>query len=108
MKEAYCVFYYCNEFVIMNYQIFKENQYTSVVHFIGTYAECEEFINRSNAAQELIDSANREHEETYTKKEVYLIAERSVRAAINNILSNDNPKPISEIINSEIDTVKLF
>lgn len=106
--EAYCVFHYCNEFVIMKYETFKANQYTSIVHFIGTYAECEGFVNRSVAKQELVNSANREHEETYTREEVYLIAERSVRAAISNILSNDNPKPISEIINSEIDTVKLF
>lgn len=45
---------------------------------------------------------------TYTREEVYLIAERSVRASINNILSENNSKPISEIINSEIGTVKLF
>lgn len=106
--EAYCVFHDGNEFIIMNHQTFKENQDTSIVHFIGTYQECQEFVNRSVAKQELVNSANREHEETYTREEVYLIAERSVRAAISNILSNDNPKPISEIINSEIDTVKLF
>lgn len=43
----------------------------------------------------------------YTREEIYLVAQRSVHAAINNILSKNNPKPISEIINSEIDTVKL-
>lgn len=46
--------------------------------------------------------------ETYTRGEAYLAAERSVRAAINNILLEDNPKPIREIINNEIDNVKLF
>lgn len=61
-----------------------------------------ELLTAQEALNELEDM------KTYTREEVYLIAERSVRAAINNILSENNSKPISEIINSEIDTVKLF
>jgi len=47
------------------------------------------------------------NDKTYTREEVYLVAERSVRKAINNILTQEHTK-ISEVINSEIDTVKLF
>lgn len=80
----------------------------------------------SLAAQELIDSANREHEEyelitaeecleqlneleqTFTREEVYAVAERSVHAVINNILTENTEKTIKQVINSEIDTIKLF
>ncbi len=46
--------------------------------------------------------------ETYTREEVYTIAERSIHAVINNILTENTEKPITQVINSEIDTVKLF
>lgn len=60
--KTYCVYHDGNEFMIIEYESFKQSQDTAFVHFIGTYNECEWFINRSIAAQELIDSANREHE----------------------------------------------
>jgi len=138
--EAYCVIHE-QGFKILDYNTFKESGNEQVVHFIGTYKECLDFISRSTAAQELVDSTNREHKieqpyyqgdgnhsvkelesicrqykeyvhqlmtrETYTREEVYLVAERSIHKAINNILTQEHTK-ISEVINSEIDTVKLF
>ena len=58
---SYCVHHNCKRFIIEPYQFFQASKDTSVVHFIGTLQECEEFVRRSIAVQELIDSANREH-----------------------------------------------
>ena len=44
----------------------------------------------------------------YTREEVYLVAERSVHAVINNLLTDNKTRTMREIINSEIDTVKMF
>lgn len=129
-----------------------------VIHFIGTYKECLDFIARSTAAQELIDSTTFQigdkvkpssvcrplygdpdvltvvdidagmyltdiyptiwlneieltavqKKETYTREEVYLVAQRSVHAVINNLLTDNRTRTVDEVINSEIDTVKLF
>lgn len=61
-----------------------------------------QFINAEQALKELD-----EVKELYTREEVYQIAERNVHAVINGFLT-DNCKSITQIINSEIDTVKLF
>lgn len=124
-------------FQIFDYNTFKKSGDKSTIHFIGTYKECLNFIARSTAAQELVASANREHEEyfiidstwpsrrwnddmtdyidlsgepekTFTREEVYLVAQRSVHAVINNLLTDNRTRTIKEVINSEIETVKLF
>lgn len=69
--NAYCVYHNGEEFLIDSYQEFQDRNDTAVVHFIGTYHECEAYINRSIAAQELIDSANREHEEYFIQDETW-------------------------------------
>lgn len=56
-----CVYHDGKEFIIEFYPSFQASKDTSVVHFLGTLQECEEFVRRSIATQELIDSANREH-----------------------------------------------
>lgn len=47
---------------IMSYSDYKSSDCQRTILFIGTNAECQEYRNRSIAAQELIDSAYREHE----------------------------------------------
>lgn len=113
MDTTYCVIH-DKGFFIKEYDSCKIYEDDSVVHFIGTYKECLGFITRSNAAQELVDSANKEHEEeTYTREEVYLVAERSVHIYLRQILKKmvsptSEEYTVEQIINSEIDTVKLF
>ena len=126
MERIFCVAQTEKGLLIHHYEDFKESGNENLVHFVGTYKDCVGFITRSNAAKELIDSANREHEEyelitaeeclkelnnieeTYTREEVFLIAQRSIYAVINNILTENTERTIKQVINSEIDTVKLF
>lgn len=73
----------------------------------------QEAINKKHNKYELITAEEcleelENLEKTYTREEVYLVAQRSVHAVINNILTDNKDKTIKEIINSEIDTVKLF
>lgn len=46
--------------------------------------------------------------ETYTREEVYLVASRSVHQVINNLLTDNKTMTMDQVINSQIDTVKLF
>lgn len=49
-----------------------------------------------------------ELEETFTREEVYLVAQRSVHQVINNLLTDNKTMTMDQVINSQIDTVKLF
>lgn len=134
-----------NGFAIMTYKEIKRTDTQNPVLYTGTYDECKSFISRSIAAQELVDSANKEHDlyfikdetwpsrrwnkdmtdyidlsgdeqlyeqeqlkEIYTREEVYLVAQRSVHAVINNLLTDNRTRTMKQVIDSEIDTVKLF
>ena len=48
--KAHCVYHNGEEFLIDSYQEFQNRNDTAVVHFIGTYHECEAYVNRSIAA----------------------------------------------------------
>ena len=65
-----------------------------------------ERVHELITAQEVLDKL--EDMETYTREEVYLVANRSVHAVINNLLTDNRTRTVHEIINSEIDTVKIF
>lgn len=46
--------------------------------------------------------------ELYTGEEVYQVAKRSVEVFVGECLTKEEPTPLDKIINSEIETVKLF
>lgn len=71
------------------------------------YVESE--LYEKEETKELIDSANRKHEdiETYTREEVRMVALNSINAVLSYMLKEEHPH-VTQIINSEIDTVKLF
>ena len=109
MNSTFVVIQYIDGFSILTYNDYTFSKRNDIIVYTGDYDSCQEFVNRSIAAQELVDSANREYkEETYTREEVYLVAQRSVHAVINNLLTDNRTQTIDQVINSEIDTVKLF
>lgn len=62
-----------------------------------------EKVHELLTAQEVLDEL-----ETYTREEVYLVAQRSVHQVINNLLTDNKSMTMDQVINSQIDTVKLF
>ena len=63
-----------------------------------------ELVHELLTAQEALN----ELEETFTREEVYLVAQRSVHQVINNLLTDNKTMTMDQVINSQIDTVKLF
>lgn len=120
--NTYCVIHTDKGFKIVEYESFKQLKSKRTIFRTGTYRECLGFIARSNAVQELVASTNKEHvpnykyehlygtalseQETYTREEVFLIAERV--ALRLGAIHDGNEDHIKQVINSEIDTLKLF
>lgn len=62
-----------------------------------------ERVHELLTAQEVLNEL-----ETFTREEVYLVASRSVHQVINNLLTDNKTMTMDQVINSQIDTVKLF